>query len=209
MFTGLIEATGRIEAIAGTAGGARVRVSTDLGGALRPGDSIAVNGVCLTAVESGPDGFSAEISPETMRVTTWGSFTVGQVINLERPLLADARLGGHFVLGHVDGVGTVTRFDSEGDCHRLAVEIAPSMLIYVVPKGSIAIDGVSLTIAHLVATTIEIQLVPFTVANTAFRTTRVGDPVNLECDVLGKYVARLMDTSLSAAADGGRSGGRP
>jgi riboflavin synthase len=208
MFTGLIEATGRIESMTPTDGGERVRIATELGGALRPGDSIAVNGVCLTVAFCDSSGFVAELSPETLRVTTWRSTAAGRMVNLERPLLADARLGGHFVLGHVDGTGTVTRFVPDGDCHRLAVEIDPSMLVYVVSKGSIAVDGVSLTIASLEGATVEIQLVPFTVAHTAFQATHVGDAVNLECDVLGKYVVRLLDTSLPRARADGTSGGR-
>jgi riboflavin synthase len=202
MFTGLIEATGRIESVTATPGGRRLRVGTDLGRELRPGDSISVNGVCLTVVEAGPGGFAADVSPETLRVTTLQSIGRGRRVNLERPLRADARLGGHFVLGHVDGVGTVTRFDGEGDCCRLGVEIPASMRDWVIPKGSIAIDGVSLTVASLSGSHISVQLIPFTVEHTAFRTTQVGDAVNLEGDVLGKYVARLVET---AAATGGRS----
>lgn len=196
MFTGLIEATGRIEVSEPCPAGRRVRIATDLGGQLRPGESIAVNGVCLTAIEADAEGFAAELSPETLRVTTWQTATVGRIVNLERPLRADARLGGHFVLGHVDGVGTVTGVLAEGDCHRLVVEVPDSMQSCLVPKGSIAVDGVSLTIARLIGRTIEIQLVPFTIAHTAFHATRVGDTVNLEGDVLGKYVARLMEATV-------------
>jgi riboflavin synthase len=208
MFTGLIEATGRVESVIATPGGRRVRVVTDLGPELRPGDSIALNGVCLTAVETGPDGFAADVSPETLRVTTFQTLDRGRRVNLERPLRADARLGGHFVLGHVDGVGTVTRLDTDGDCHRLGVEIPASMRGWVVPKGSIAIDGVSLTIASLAGARIEVQLVPFTLAHTAFQATRVRDAVNLEGDVLGKYVARLVDIGAVAAGAAGAAEGR-
>jgi len=207
MFTGLIEATGRITAIQATASGRRVRIASALAAELRPGDSIAVNGVCLTSVEADRDGFAADVSPETLRVTTWRAAAEGQMVNLERPLKAADRLGGHFVLGHVDGTGRVTAFDAEGDCHRLSIELPESMLPLVVSKGSIAVDGVSLTVARLSAATIEIQLVPFTVSHTAFAATRVGDAVNLEGDVLGKYVARLIDQTLPATASGGRETG--
>ncbi len=209
MFTGLIEATGQIASISGREAGERVRIATELGAELTSGDSIAVNGVCLTAVECDPSGFAADVSPETMRVTTWKAAAVGQVVNLERPVRADGRLGGHFVLGHVDAVGRVTRFEADGECHWLAVRIDESMLGLVVPKGSVAVDGVSLTVARLEGPIVEIQLIPFTVAHTAFRTTRVGDAVNLECDVLGKYVARLMEaTGFSVAGVPDAAGGR-
>ena len=203
MFTGLIEATGRIEQVARTPAGCRVRVATPLGAELRPGDSIAVNGACLTVIDPDPSGFSADVSPETLRVTTWQTAEPGRDVNLERPLRADARLGGHFVLGHVDGLGRVVSLAPDGDCHWLVVEIPTAMLPHVVPKGSVAIDGVSLTIARLTGATIEVQLVPFTVSQTAFRATRAGDAVNLEGDVLGKYVARLAEVGM-AVSPGGR-----
>lgn len=210
MFTGLIEAVGRVERLAASDGAAdvRLRVATPLGAGLEPGESVAVNGVCLTIASADAGGFDAVLSPETLRVTALGGLTAGRDVNLERAVRADARLGGHFVLGHVDGVGTVTRFDADGDGHRLGVEIPASMRGWVVPKGSIAIDGVSLTIASLAGARIEVQLVPFTIAHTAFQATRVGDAVNLEGDVLGKYVARLVDTGAVAAGAAGAAEGR-
>ncbi len=199
MFTGLIEAIGRIEAIADTAG-RRVRIATPLGSELRAGDSVAVNGVCLTAVDADPGGFAVDVSPETLRVTTWSRARVGQDVNLERPLRADARLGGHFVLGHVDAVGRVVSLEADRDCHWLTIDLPDTMAPHVVPKGSIAIDGVSLTIARLEGARVGVQLVPFTVTHTTFRSTQAGDDVNLEGDVLGKYVARLVETGQAAAA---------
>jgi riboflavin synthase len=193
MFTGLIEATGRVESVIATPGGRRVRVVTDLGPELRPGDSIALNGVCLTAVETGPDGFAADVSPETLRVTTFQTLDRGRRVNLERPLRADARLGGHFVLGHVDGVGTVTRLDTDGECHRLGVEIPASMRGWVVPKGSIAIDGVSLTINALGEDdTVQVALIPHTRDHTTLSTLEVGDGVNLEGDMIGRFVTHWL-----------------
>lgn len=199
MFTGLIEATGRVGDVTPAGPGRRVRIETGLGPEITPGDSIAVNGVCLTVVEASATGFVADLSPETLRVTTLGAVRPGRDVNLERPLRADARLGGHFVLGHVDGVGVVTRLEAEGDSARLAVELPPSLIAWVVPKGSIAIDGVSLTVASVLGPVLEVQLVPFTLAHTAFGSARAGDAVNLEGDILGKYVARLVESGLSGA----------
>jgi len=208
MFTGLIEAIGRIESVADDAG-RRVRIATPLGGELRAGESVAVNGVCLTAVAADPSGFAVDVSPETLRVTTWSRARVGQDVNLERPVRADARLGGHFVLGHVDGIGRVVSLEADEDCHWLTVELPDTMAPHVVPKGSIAIDGVSLTIARLAGSRVAVQLVPFTVTHTTFRTTRAGDDVNLEGDVLGKYVARLVQAAHWAAAVPAGSAGGP
>jgi riboflavin synthase len=203
MFTGLIEATGRIGSIAEGDRGRRVWIATPLGGELAAGDSVSVNGACLTVVEADASGFAAVLSPETLAVTTWQGLRAGQLVNLERPLRADARLGGHFVLGHVDGVGRIARLDPDGDCHWLEVEIPASMRPYVVPKGSIAIDGVSLTVARLTDSRVAVQLVPFTVAHTAFGERGAGDAVNLEADVLGKYVARLVGEAGALAAPRG------
>lgn len=169
-----------------------LRIAAALGGDLRDGDSIAVNGVCLTATGCDAAGFEATISPETLRVTTLGAMSFGHAVNLERPLRADGRLGGHFVLGHVDGVGRVTGVRTDGDCRWLDVEIPAALLPYVIPKGSIAIDGISLTIARLDGRQISVQIIPFTLSHTALSDARVGDAVNLEMDVIGKYVARLM-----------------
>lgn len=193
MFTGLIEATGRIEEIASTDRGRRVRIATPLGGELTPGESVAVNGVCLTVTGADAQGFEADVSPETLRVTTWLTADVGRIVNLERPLRADARLGGHFVLGHVDGVGRIARLLPDGDCHRLDVELPEALRAYVIPKGSIAVDGVSLTVNVVDGSRVSIQLVPFTVSHTAFGRARPGDAVNLETDVLGKYVVKLLE----------------
>jgi riboflavin synthase len=193
MFTGLIEANGRIERVDETAGGVCLRVGTSLGAELSNGDSIATSGVCLTVTSADANGFSADVSPETRRVTTLGSVTRGQIVNLERPLRADGRVGGHFVLGHVDGVGRVVGLRAERDAHWLDVEVPPALSPLLVGKGSVAIDGISLTVASLGHHRIGLQIVPYTWAHTSLRETRVGDSVNVEVDVLGKYVARLLD----------------
>ena len=193
MFTGLIEAPGTIPDAPAAAGGRRLTVGSTLGAELADGDSIAVNGVCLTVTTRDASGFAVDVSPETLRVTTIGSFAAGRVVNLERPLRADARLGGHFVLGHVDGVGRVRAFRADGACYWLDIDTPSALSRDFIPKGSVAVDGISLTVAALESDAISIQIVPFTWSHTALSRTRPGDAVNLEADVLGKYVAHLLD----------------
>ena len=205
MFTGIIETTGRVAGIEPTAAGRRLRVSTALGPGLAPGDSIAVNGVCLTVVTADAREFCADISSETWRVTSLGSRAAGDTVNLERPLRADARLGGHFVLGHVDGVGRIVKLAPDGDGYWLEIEVPESLERLAISKGSIAIDGISLTIASLEGDRVGVAIVPFTFAHTTLGAARVGDPVNLEMDVLGKYVARLLD---ERSAPAGQLAGR-
>jgi len=206
MFTGIVETTGRVAGIEPTAAGRRLRVSTALGPELAPGDSIAVSGVCLTVVAADADGFSADVSSETLRVTSLGSRAAGAMVNLERPLRADARLGGHFVLGHVDGVGRIVTLAPDGDGCWLDVELPERLERLAISKGSIAIDGISLTIASLDGTRVGVAIVPFTFAHTTLGAARVGDTVNLEMDVLGKYVARLLEErSASAGQLAGRA----
>ena len=206
MFTGLIEATGRIERVdilvhhsaqreGGQPSGRVLRVRTPLGGELKPGDSIAVSGVCLTASSCDSAGFEAIVSPETLRVTTLLTASEGRLVNLERPLRADGRFGGHFVLGHVDAVGRVTAMRPDGDCHWLEVETPAALASLIIHKGSIAVDGISLTVADLSGSKVGVQIVPFTFAETALREARPGDAVNLEADVIGKYVARMMSAT--------------
>jgi riboflavin synthase len=200
MFTGLIEATGRIARLEPTPGGRRLRIEAPLAAELRAGESISVSGVCLTVTASDADGFSAEVSPETLRVTSLGSMAVGRGVNLERPLRADARLGGHFVLGHVDAVGRVATLRPDGECYWLDVEVPSALAPLLVSKGSIAIDGISLTVAALSQKAVGVQIVPFTWTCTTLKDARVGDAVNVEADVIGKHVARLMEVESSRAS---------
>jgi riboflavin synthase len=195
MFTGLIEAVGEISGVKPMPGGLRLRVSTPLAGELTAGESIAVNGVCLTVVAADSDGFHADIGPETVRVTSFGTVRRGLPVNLERPLRADARLGGHFVQGHVDAVGTLQEIRHDGESHWLTVAYPEDVAPYLVCKGSIALDGISLTVAGLGARVFDVMIIPFTWEQTNLRALRAGDPVNLECDVLGKYVARIAELS--------------
>lgn len=193
MFTGLIEAVGQIAGIRPTAAGYRLQVATALAPELRPGDSLAVDGVCLTVISSDADGIHADVSPETARVTTLGGIAVGARVNLERPLRADARVGGHFVQGHVDGTGTIEDVRDEGDAYWLTVTFPSAMAAYVVRKGSIAVNGTSLTIAGADEKRLDVQIIPFTWTHTTFQYSRPGDLVNIECDILGKYVVHAVD----------------
>ena len=192
MFTGLIEATGRIESIARSERGARLRLRTPLAAELRQGDSLAVNGVCLTVTEQDAGAVTADLAPVTLAVTTFGTMRDGRLVNLERSLRADARLGGHFVLGHVDGTSRIVSLEEDGECVWFEIEVPPALSPYIISKGSIAIDGISLTVASLATERLAVQIVPFTRAHTALAEAAVGDAVNVEVDVLGKYVARLL-----------------
>ena len=194
MFTGLIEALGRIREVESHGGGIRLGLITDLTSSLSPGDSLAVNGVCLTVVTADGDVVRMDVSPETMRVTTLGALTSGASVNLERPLRAEARVGGHFVQGHVDGTGSIDEIRQEGDAYWLTIRYPPSLGRGIVRKGSIAVDGISLTVAGVGDQRFDVQIIPFTWEHTNLHTARRGDRVNLETDILGKYVLRAMET---------------
>jgi len=193
MFTGLVEAVGELVERTATAGGCRLRISSRLARELAPGDSVAVNGVCLTVIRAEGDEISADVGPETVRVTTLGSLREGARMNLERPLRADSRLGGHFVQGHVDAVGEIEGIRAEAEFHWLTVAFPRRLAPYMVPKGSIAVDGISLTIAGLEDDRFDIQIVPFTMQHTNLGRAEVRDRVNLECDMVGKYVVRAAE----------------
>jgi riboflavin synthase len=193
MFTGLIESVGELVDVKSTSDGLRLRIRTPLGRELAPGDSLAVNGVCLTVTVAEPQEVYADIGPETARITTLASLGRGQPVNLERPMRAEARVGGHFVQGHVDGTGVIEDVSAQGDAHWLTISLPPELAPYVVRKGSIAVDGISLTIAGLGEAQFDVMIVPFTWSHTNLRTLKAGDRVNLECDMIGKYVARSLE----------------
>ena len=193
MFTGIIEALGSLAEVKATGDGTRVSISTPLAVEMTGGDSLAVNGVCLTVILVDGDCVLADIGPETSRVTTFGALQRGQVVNLERPLKVDARLDGHFVLGHVDGVGTIEEIRAEGESYWFTVEFPPALAPYFIRKGSIAVDGISLTIAGLGDRKLDLQIIPYTWTHTTLHALRRGDKVNLECDVLGKHVVRALE----------------
>lgn len=192
MFTGLIEATGIVRDIAPVAGGQRVTIDTDLAGQLALGDSVATSGVCLTVVALDATSWSADVSPETLRVTALGRLSPGSVVNLERPLAVGSRLGGHFVQGHVDGTGRIEAITPEGDFARVRISFPPALAPYFIEKGSVAVDGISLTVAALADSTFDVQIIPHTWTATTLRHTQPGDIVNLECDMVGKYVLRSL-----------------
>ncbi|MGD9903884.1 MAG: riboflavin synthase [Vicinamibacterales bacterium] len=193
MFTGIVEQMGTLVELKPMAGGYRLRVEAALAADVQPGDSVAVNGVCLTALVAHRSELHADIGPETARITTIGAMTRGAAVNLERPLRADGRVGGHFVLGHVDGVGTVDDVRAEGGSHWVTVTYPPSLAALFIRKGSVAVDGVSLTVAGLDDRHFDVQVIPYTWSHTTLGRLRPGDKVNLECDVLGKYVARASE----------------
>jgi len=205
MFTGLIEATGRLVERQITSAAVRVRIESPLASELRAGDSVAVNGVCLTAIVADPAAIHAELGPETMRVTTLGALPLGASVNLERPLRADSRLGGHFVQGHVDGIGQIEGRRDEAAFVWFTVSFPQPLAPYFVPKGSIAVDGISLTVAGLGRDRFDVQIVPYTLEHTNLSGLQIRDRVNLECDMVGKYVVRALELaglSPSLAAPG-------
>ena len=193
MFTGLIEAVGTVAELKTAASGFRIRIQTSLAADLSPGDSLAVNGVCLTVIAADGGEVHADIGPETARVTTLGSMRGEQQVNLERPMRADGRLGGHFVQGHIDGTGIVEEIRPDGDSHWLTISFDRSLSPYLIRKGSIAVDGVSLTVAGLGGNVFEAMIIPFTWSNTALSALKVRERVNIECDMIGKYVARAIE----------------
>jgi riboflavin synthase len=187
MFTGLVADKGVVRGLAD----GRLEVETTLAGELQPGDSIAVNGVCLTATRRDNGSFAAEVMPETLRRTSLAPLQIGDEVNLELPLRAGDRLGGHMVQGHVDGTGTVESVAGEGNSRVVRIEAAPDLLRYVVEKGSIAVDGVSLTVSGVDDQAFEVSLIPETLERTTLGAAAPGRTVNLEVDVLAKYVEKL------------------
>jgi riboflavin synthase len=192
LFTGLVQDRGVVEQIAGTDDGVRLTIATELVKELREGDSVAVNGVCLTATSIDGDEFAAEVMNETLARSSLGILGEGGSVNLELPLRASDRLGGHIVQGHVDAVGTVRGVKDDGFARRLEVEAPPSLLRYVVEKGSIAVDGVSLTVTALTDRSFTVSLIPETLERTTLGAVAPGTAVNLEVDVVAKYVERLI-----------------
>jgi len=193
MFTGIIEQIGVIESLERTPEGGRLRVrAPQLAPELQVSASIAVNGCCLTVVEKNGNAFAADLSGETLRRTAFGEMKPGAHVNLERPMTAGKEFGGHFVQGHVDGVGRVARLASEGDNWWLAVRVPEELGRYIAMKGSITLDGISLTVAGWRDGIVETAIIPVTIANTNSRRMTLGDAINVECDVLAKYVERCL-----------------
>jgi riboflavin synthase len=195
MFTGLIEAVGHVAEVTPASSGFRIRIRTSLSGELRVGDSLAVNGVCLTVTAADGATVDADIGPETVRVTTLGQLKPKHPVNLERSMPANGRFGGHIVQGHVDGVGKVLALERGERSAELVVEAPAALARYLVEKGSIALDGVSLTVASLRGRAFSVALIPYTLERTSLHAARPGARVNLEADVIAKYVERLLGSS--------------
>jgi riboflavin synthase len=194
MFTGLIQGQGTIREVLAAGDGTRLTVDAALAQELAPGDSVAVNGVCLTATAVDGSRFATEVMNETLARTSLGAATAGTRVNLELALRASDRLGGHVVQGHADGVGTVLVVVADGFARRIEIEAEPELLRYLVVKGSVAVDGVSLTVAALGDGSFTVSLIPATLERTNLGAARAGMQVNLEVDVLAKYVERLVAT---------------
>jgi riboflavin synthase len=195
MFTGLVETIGEVAEVKPTPAGIRLRLATELCSALLPGDSVAVNGVCLTVVSADADGVHMDVSPETLRVSALGGLKRGSSVNMERPMRADSRVGGHFVQGHVDATGSIEEIRKDGDFWWVTVKFPPALAAQIVRKGSIAVDGISLTVAGVDDRRFDVQIIPFTWDHTNLQFAKTGDLVNLECDMLGKYVLRAMEVA--------------
>jgi riboflavin synthase len=206
MFTGIIEHSGTIESLELRGDGGRVTIhAPTLASSLAVANSIAVNGCCLTITSLGKESFSADLSGETIRKTSFGAsgdaaLKKGALVNLEQPLTAGKEFGGHFVLGHVDGTGRVAHLTPEGENWWYGVEVPEDIARYIVPKGSITIDGISLTVARWHNRIAEIAVIPYTYEHTNIRNRRPGDAVNLEGDILGKYIERHLEARNSSAA---------
>ena len=195
MFTGLIEDLGTLTRVEARPAGRRLTVRSSVAADTRVGDSIALNGCCLTVVECHAMEFSVEVVPETLARTTLGDWQEGDPVNLERALRFDQRLGGHLVQGHVDGVGVVRAVALEGEGHRVTFDVPQALARFVAEKGSLAVDGVSLTVARALATGCEIALIPHTLKHTTAGRYAAGHQVNLEVDLVARYLARLLDES--------------
>jgi riboflavin synthase len=193
MFTGLIEAVGKLVARTSRGPGARLVIAAPLKGELALGESISVNGVCLTVDTIVQDGFEADASAETLAKTTLGGLSLGARLNLERALRLDARLGGHIVSGHVDGVGALVSREPIGDAERLVFRAPKDLLRFIAAKGSIAVNGVSLTVNEVLGDTFSVAIIPRTKKETQLGAVQPENPVNLEIDLLARYVLRLIE----------------
>lgn len=193
MFTGLVENVGEVLEVKRTSGGARVGIATALASDLSPGESLAVNGVCLTVIVAHDGQVQADVGPETLRVTSLGGLERGALVNLERPLRADGRFGGHLVQGHVDATGYIEDLRQDAEFYWLTVSFPSRLRPYIIPKGSIALDGISLTVAGLGQDRFDIMIIPHTMAHTNLKQAQIRDRVNIECDMVGKYVVRAAE----------------
>ncbi|MFV0286255.1 MAG: riboflavin synthase [Demequina sp.] len=192
MFTGIVETVGTVEAVTATGSTAQLTIRASLDGDYVHGESIAVNGVCLTVASSDGESWTADVMRITLDTTALSGIAVGDRVNLERALRADARLGGHMLLGHVDGTATLVAVDAQDEWTDLTFDIPTDLERYVVRKGSIALNGTSLTVAELEGTRVTVSLIPTTLEETTFGSLAVGDTANVEVDVIGKYVEKML-----------------
>ncbi len=199
MFTGIINELGTVDAVEGSDEGARLRIRAALASELEAGDSVAVNGACLTATSAGSGAFEADVMHQTLSLTTLGDLDSDSRVNLELPLRPTDRLGGHVVQGHVDGTATVVEVSEDGFAKRLRLELPNELLSYVVERGSIAIEGVSLTVAELAGSALEVSLIPETLERTTLGSLVPGARVNVECDVLARYVRRQLEADVGVS----------
>lgn len=203
MFTGIIEEMGTLERLErSSTGGTLVIRAKKVLEQTQVGDSIAVNGVCLTATKLTDSTFSADVMPETLRRSSLGSLSVGSRVNLERAMAANGRFGGHIVSGHIDGTGTILSMQPEANAVVVTIGASPALLHYIVEKGSIAIDGISLTVVSVTHSDFSVSLIPHTGEETTLLSKRAGDMVNLENDIIGKYVEKLLRPSADARKEG-------
>jgi riboflavin synthase len=202
VFTGIVSELGEVESVETGADGARIRIRASLASELAPGDSVAVNGACLTATTAGAEGFEADVMRQTLGLTTLGELAPSSAVNLELPLRASDRIGGHIVQGHVDGTATVAGSEEDGFARRLRLQLPDELLGYVVERGSIAVEGVSLTVAGLGENWIEVSLIPETLDRTTLGSLEPGARVNVECDLMARYVRQMLPglSSLSPLA---------
>ena len=203
MFTGIIEEVGTLKGIRHgqkssvvTIGGKKVLIATKIG------DSISTNGVCLTVTKLHKDAFDADVMPETLQRSNLGGLQMGGRVNLERALQLDTRLGGHIVSGHIDGTGAIKEYRKDDNAVWITISAGPELLRYIIEKGSIAIDGVSLTVATVDSQSFQVSIIPHTGAETILLEKKLGDTVNLECDMIGKYIEKLLVTRESPASQG-------
>lgn len=200
IFTGIVEELGKVESI--SQGKLCIKAQKVLQGT-QLGDSIAVNGICLTVTNITNDSFTADVMPETFRKTALGSLKYGSNVNLERALCLNSRLGGHIVSGHIDGTGTIKEFKNEGNAIIMSIKAPHALLKYVIPKGSIAIDGISLTVVSVTADEFSVSLIPHTRLVTCLKDKKMGDAVNLETDVIAKYIEKLINhETINEKSDG-------
>lgn len=203
MFTGIIEEVGRVAAIKSEGAKRRLTVSCEkILPELKIGDSIAVSGVCLTAIEIGDKNFSSDLAQETWLRTSFSRLKTGALVNLELPMRANGRFDGHVVQGHVDGTGTVVAFEpvANGNDYSLVINVPSELTRYIVPKGSLSIEGISLTVAAIDGTQVRVAIIPHTAEVTNLRTLQKGDPVNLEVDVIAKYVEKMIAPQRASAS---------